>query len=406
MPRSPKVLYVIPQFPKLTETAVMNELRLLLALGVDVLPAALGRGDRHVRVPGPIKARLKYLPGFGWWGGWFSPVARSLALAMLYPHVSASVRSVMKERHVPSRFTAGVRALTDYAREQGANVMHVQFGNAARLCAPAAMLAGVPLVTSFRGWDAHAYPLANPGIYRGFFDVTALNLVRCQSMGRRLVRLGCDPAKLRVHHSGVDVENIPFKPERPAPSGGPFRLLLVGRLVDKKGVPAAIGAVRRCLDDGLNVELRVIGDGPKREDIEQLLENIEVEDSVQLLGARDHDDVIREMHECHIFVLPCKRAWDGDREGIPNAIMEAMAAGMPVISTVHEGIPECVEHGKSGLLVKERDVPALAEAIKELCARPEAWRPMAEAARRKIESDFNARVQAEKLKQIYEEVIS
>ena len=404
-----RIAYVVPEFPKLSETAILNEVVALLEAGVDLRVFSFGRPREKHQHPRSketsLRSRVHYITRFGWARGRGMAALRSIGCVLRYPNQSAQVRSYMREHKIPARYLAGLTRLADFVQMSDANLVHVQFGHAARLIAPLTEWLGLPLLVSFRGWDASSYPAQMRGAYAAMFRESRLVLPRCESMADDLAGLGCPRQKLVVHHSGIHLDSFPFI-NRPKVEHGKVRLLTVGRLVDKKGMPVAIGALRRCLRARPNVaELRVIGAGPKEGDLRQLVGNLRLEHHVKFLGEKTQEEVADEMARSHLFVLPCQQAWDYDREGIPNAIMEAMASGLPVLSTRHAGIPECVEHGKTGLLVPEKDVDALADAMMELIDAPDRWKVMGRAGRRRIETEFNAKRQAERLVDIYRDVV-
>lgn len=184
-----------------------------------------------------------------------------------------------------------------------------------------------------------------------------------------------------------------------------MRILFVGRLVEKKGILEAIAAFAQARQRCPNIQLRIVGDGPLRERVAQTIIINDVMESVVMLGQRPHAEVVHEMSQAHLFILPCRTAADGDKEGIPNALMEAMASGLPVLSTHHAGILECVEEGVSGFLASEGDVDELATGLIWLVQHPERWSDMGRAGRAKIEAEFNRDIQAQRLLALYEEII-
>jgi colanic acid/amylovoran biosynthesis glycosyltransferase len=149
------------------------------------------------------------------------------------------------------------------------------------------------------------------------------------------------------------------------------------------------------------VQFEVFGDGPLRGSLEALISELDLCDRVTLHGFATQPEVIRAIQRSHIFILPSVTASDGDEEGTPTAIIEAMASGLPVVSTQHSGIPEQVEDGVSGFLVPERDASALANALKELLQKPAGWSTMVSAARRRAEHSFDSRALARDLLTLY-----
>ena len=140
---------------------------------------------------------------------------------------------------------------------------------------------------------------------------------------------------------------------------------------------------------GRKIHFTIVGDGHLRQQIEGKIADCRIQDAVTLYGWRDHDEIMRLLDESHILIAPSITADDGDQEGIPNVLKEAMATGLPVLSTWHSGIPELVEDGVSGYLVPERDVGALSDRLISLCDHPERWAEMGQHGRKKIEDEFD-----------------
>lgn len=206
----------------------------------------------------------------------------------------------------------------------------------------------------------------------------------------RLAALGAPEARMAVHRMGVDLSQFSFRPP-PQRGRAPFRLVTVCRLVEKKGTEYLLHALSLLGRDrsDLDVTLDVIGDGPLRGRLETLAVDLGLGDRVRFHGALPHEAVTNHLAAADAFVLPSVVAADGDMEGIPVALMEAMASGLPVISTRHSGIPELIEHGVTGYLADERDAEGLARVLETLVVSPEQRLAIARAARAKVERDFN-----------------
>ena len=172
---------------------------------------------------------------------------------------------------------------------------------------------------------------------------------------------------------------------------GRVRLATVGRLVEKKGVEQAIRAVSllRRERPELAFTYRVAGDGPLRGHLEALIGSLGLQDCVTLLGACTGREVAALLEDSQLYLQPSVTAANGDMEGIPVSLMEAMAMGLPVLSTRHSGIPELVADGEAGFLVPERDIPALAARLADLAAEPSRWPAMGGAGRLAVEPGFD-----------------
>ena len=184
-----------------------------------------------------------------------------------------------------------------------------------------------------------------------------------------------------------------------------MRLVTVARLVEKKGVAYALQAVARLLRQGTNVSYVIAGDGPLRPDLERLIQDLRLDARVRLLGWVDGEQISRLLKDAHVLVAPSVTAEDGDQEGIPNVLKEAMATGMPVVSTWHGGIAELVEDGVSGFLVAERDVDALTDRLAYLADHVETWPALGRAGRTKVERQFDIERLNDRLVELYRQLL-
>jgi colanic acid/amylovoran biosynthesis glycosyltransferase len=243
------------------------------------------------------------------------------------------------------------------------------------------------LAVAFRGSDVTRYlAQRGSGVYRRVFQNGDLFLPVCQAFARRIEQLGCPPGRIRVHHTGINLGRFPYRP-RQVVIGHPVRVVTVGRLVEKKGIEYALHAVRQLTDHGLDVQYEIIGDGPLRQRLGQQVEQLNLASRVRFAGWQTHAQVLQALERAQILIAPSVRAADGDEEGIPNVLREAMAGGLPVISTHHSGIPELISDGVNGYLVPERDSQTLADRIRHLAGTPETWPRLTAAARQRVEKD-------------------
>jgi colanic acid/amylovoran biosynthesis glycosyltransferase len=248
---------------------------------------------------------------------------------------------------------------------------------------------GGELVVAFRGADTTKYVARRgQGVYARTFREARLLLPVCDFLGRRLVELGAPPERVVVHRTGIDLRRWPFRERHPSASGD-LRLVSVGRLVEKKGIAQVLRALRLLADRGVRARYRVIGDGPLRERLGALALELGVAGQVTFEGRREQEAVREGLEGSDVLVAASVTAGDGDEEGIPNVLKEAMASGMPVVGTTHAGIPELIEHGISGWLVAERDEAELAAALARLAVAPERWPSMGRAGRAKVEREYD-----------------
>ncbi len=217
-----------------------------------------------------------------------------------------------------------------------------------------------------------------------------------------VIDLGCSPEKIIVHYGGVDVNRFRKK----EPDGERIKILMCGRFAEKKGFEYGIRAFAKLGKTHKNIALTLIGYGKLRGKMENLVDSLNLSDRVQFLGMLTHEEVQREMEASDIFLSPNLAARNGDREGIPNTIKEAMATGLPVVSTYHAGIPELVIDGKSGFLVPEKDIDGLVDRLNRLIVHPELWEKLGSRGREVVEEKFNLFKQVRKLEKIYKSLLN
>ena len=227
-------------------------------------------------------------------------------------------------------------------------------------------------------------------VYTPLFEKADLLLPISGLLEKQLIELGCSPNKIQVHRMGIDVEQFKFKPKH-FPEDGRIRLVSVARLVETKGIEYGIRALQAVIEHYSRVEYSVIGDGPLMPELSLLIQELELGKSVKLLGWRQQDEVINILENSHILIAPSVTSSNWDMEGIPVVLMEAMASGLPVISTWHSGIPELITSGQSGFLVPERNVSELAAQILKLIQQPETWSQLGQVARAKVIEDYETK---------------
>ncbi len=188
-------------------------------------------------------------------------------------------------------------------------------------------------------------------------------LVTCTETGHRaLSALAPAPEKTALVYHGLDFSRFPEPPARSTRAQGPFTLLSVGRLVPKKGYAGLIEALGQLPKD-LDWRLRQVGGGPLKDALQAEAKRLGIAERITWLGARPQETVLEEYRGADLFILNSRIAEDGDRDGLPNVLMEAQSQRLPVIATNLAGIPELVIDGETGMLVPADDASALAQAI-------------------------------------------
>jgi len=211
----------------------------------------------------------------------------------------------------------------------------------------------------------------------------------------------------QIVHCGIDVEKFGFTRWQPHPDvvyrngdGQSRRIICVARLERKKGLDVAIEAAALMRQSNVQFLFEIIGDGPERQHLEERIQRLGLQDCVALLGPKPNDQLGLFFSKASVFFMPCVKTQAGDMDGIPVAMMEAMACQVPVVSTRLSGIPELVQHNVNGLLVREKDLSALAEAVTTLLSDPDKVRQFGRAARKQVEQNFNITKTAAQLRQL------
>ena len=300
-------------------------------------------------------------------------------------------------------YRSEARRLFGELRRIEARVLHVYFGHIGVHLLPLLEIADVPVIVSFHGADAQIPP-AHLAPTRRMFKLATLVLVRSESLAERLVALGCPTGKVRVHRTGVPLGEIPAR-VREAPGNGEWRCVQACRLIPKKGLATALTAFAKFAGEHPRATFTIAGEGPQLGALRARARALGIAERVIFTGFLQQDELRALYAESHLFLHPSEVAADGDQEGVPNSMLEAMVSGLPVAATRHGGIPEAVEHGVSGMLVPEKDVAGLAAALRELTASPERYSVMSAAAARRVTAEFDLEVQARRLEALYDEAV-
>ncbi len=293
--------------------------------------------------------------------------------------------------------------LARHLRRYRVHVLHAHYGPQGWELLPLRRTTGLPMITTFYGYDMSTLP--RDGLwrdrYRELFAVGDQFLVEGPHMRTALIRLGCPPEKVQIQRIGIDLALIRFRLRTP-PVGRTAQLLFCGRLTEKKGLPDALEAMAAVRVRHPQLEMSIIGDGEERPHVEQLISSRRLTDCVRLLGFQPYDLVRRELAAADILLAPSRVASNGDTEGgAPTILLEAQAAGLPVIATTHADIPYVVVPGKSALLAPEGDPDALASCLDILLKNPERWAEMGRAGRQHVEREHDVRIAAAGLEEIY-----
>ena len=295
-----------------------------------------------------------------------------------------------------------MHAITKVLAREDARLLHIFFGHIAVHLLPLIRTWPKPRVVSFHGADV-LVDMEKPA-YRRITEemlgsVTRV-FVRSNSLQRAVAELGCDETKIDVVRTGIPLQEFPFR-ERRFPTDGKWRFLQASRLVQKKGIATALHAFTAFLSHYPEATLTIAGEGPMLDELKELTRKLKIADRVDLPGFVSQDKLHELYYASHIFLHPSETGSDGNQEGIPNSMLEAMATGLAVFATNHGGIPEAIQNGVSGILVPERDYNALSRALLDSVKDSNLLARLARTGANVVAEKFDQQDQIRRLEEIY-----
>jgi Glycosyltransferase len=404
-----KILFFVGEFPKLSQTFILSQITGLIDAGHDVRIIAKRRAPGQKVHEDVQNYRLDERTIYYDADGGNSKLQKAA-------HFLRSMVILTASRLLDKKYR-GSAPLTDLLRYpnlvflirtlnridlRDCDVILAHFGPnglLARKCIGLGLLQG-RLFTVFHGYDMLRY-INEKGedAYQDLFQSGSVLLPISERWKKRLIALGADPTRIRVHHMGIDLSRFTAYPAKPAQE---TLIVSAARFVEKKGLEYGIEAVAKLIAQGYRVRYAIAGDGPLAAELKELIDRLHLSDHVQLLGWKTQEEWIAIMKEAQIVLAPSVTGRDGDMEGIPVQLMEAMAMEKLVVSTIHSGIPELIEAGVSGYLVEERSPEQLARVIIQIINTPETWDKMTRRARLTVEQQFNCDRQNRRLIEIME----
>lgn len=393
-----RVTYLAPEIPALSATFVYEELHALERRGVTVQPVSVHAPGSLAQGEFDLIRRAVVLYGRAKWHMIFSGMAR-------LPSQSGSIRALqwlLRDMYsckflgdawkLAFQFLAAVR-LADVMREQHCTHLHIHFAHVpTQIGMYAAAMAGIPFTVM-----AHANDIFERGLLLRQKAERAKKFLTISEHNRKyLLSLGLPDEKLAVVRCGVSFHAPAVWPQ---PCQKPrYRLGTLGRLVEKKGIDVLL----RAIAEVGSVHLTIAGDGPLRGELESLVKELGIESSVEFFGSISHHEVTSWLSELDVFVLACKQDRNGDMDGIPVVLMEAMSQGVPVISTRLSGISELVMHESTGLLAAPGDSVDLAKQIKYMLGSAELRTQLALQAKEHVQLEFGQSVNIDRLLGFFE----
>jgi len=408
-----KIAFIVNRFPILSQSFILNQITGLLDRGHEVDIFSNLPGDEPV-----IHADVKKYGLLNRTHYYFRDLPSNqllkslciLGLAVKYccrrPRAIAKVLNL--KRHKKGFFEKTLSAASSFLDKGPYDIVHCHFGPNGILGVILKDIGAIngKVVTSFHGYDISKYIKKNgAGVYKKLFSKGDKFLPVSKLWKERLIELGCPGEKILVHRMGIDTNKFSILPQE-RQNNNKIVLLSIARLVEKKGISYAIVAVSRLMKRYASIEYRIVGDGPLKVNLEYMTIELNAQDNVKFLGWKQQEEVITLLKDTDIFLAPSVTGKNGDVEGIPIVLMEALALGLPVISTQHSGIPEIIDDGKSGFLVPERDSDAIAEKLEFLLKHRETGKEMGKYGRIAMEEYYNIDKLNDKLVNIYNQLLA
>lgn len=395
---SVKTAYILKRYPRLTETFILNEIRAMERLGarLELFSLLPPEPPPHHPMVAEVKAPLHLVPQIGQ-ERWLEVIRAHLRCLGRAPHryayalVCATVWSVMapSPRSVWKQFMRG-GFVADRCRKNSIEHIHAHFANApAAVARFASLLSGITYSFTAHAKDLYLTP---PRVIQRRARAATF-VATCTGYNAEYLRrlLPDTPGKIHLVYHGIDLAQFSHAATAPPTqaSDEPPLILAVGRLVPKKGHEDLIRACKRLSCRNRRFRCLIVGDGPLRAELQKHIFDEGLDGLVTLKGAMTHADLIALYRHAAVFALAPKIMGDGDRDGIPNVIVEAMAMGVPVVATCISGIPELVIPGKTGILVPPEDPMQLADAIEMTLGDHITACQRAAAARQRLEDEFD-----------------
>jgi colanic acid/amylovoran biosynthesis glycosyltransferase len=404
-----RIAFLVNDFPAFSETFILDKITVLLDLGHDVDIYALNHyeGPEHSEVKRyKLIERTHFLK---------KPATKRgriwMALLQVFSetirHPVALLSSISGGSYRAELLT-GLHMLKvlESLNKNGNyyDIIHCHYGTIGRQFLLLKRAFRTKFIVSFYGHDLFCFGDRARKAYRALFRMADLVTANSKYTERCLIALGCHNDKIIRLHDVIDFNKYSFKVKTIEP-GSTIKVLTVARLHESKGLEYSIRAIAK-LASIYPIKYEIVGEGPERPHLEDLISKLDLSGVVFLTGALERKEVVERMHDSHIFILPSVTTRNGLQESGGGAAREAQACGMPVVASNIGGIPEGVEDGKSGFLVPECDVDALAEKVEFLVNHPEIWPEMGRAGRKIVKERFDINEMKIKLTQIYYDMLN
>ena len=383
VPDEPRVAYVLKMYPRYSETFIVNEILAHEAAGLDIEIFSLRSPvDTHFQdIISLVRSPVNYVPAdtpraAAFWSALGGAAADLTELWSTIGEFAAD--------EVGDVFQAVL--LAQAARRKRITHFHAHFGTiATEVARIAGRLAGIPYTFTAHAKDIFHSSVSDADMRRKLRDARAVITVSDYNLRYLRERHGKSASRVRRIYNGLDLARFPYSPR----ADRACDIVAVGRLVEKKGFGDLITACAILRDRGNPIVCRIIGAGELEVDLRESIRALALDESVVIVGPCPQGIVLDEMKRARILVVPCVEGCDGNRDGLPTVLLEAMALGTPCVGTPIGGIPEVIEHEETGLLSPAGDPAALADQIARLLGDERLRLRVSENARRRVEAEFD-----------------
>lgn len=397
-------------FPSLSETFILNQITGLIEMGHEVDIFSVSRSDekkRHASIDKfHLMSRVTYFPKIPKNKLFRFIKGKFLFIRYFFRDPKKLLRSVNIFKRDKDFLSLKILYYIIPFLGKRYDIIHSHFGNIGIIGSylKKGLVRG-KLVTVFHGYDLSEFlDLYGTKIYNSLFRYCDLCLPISEYWKEKLLDLGCDRKKIKVHRMGIEPSKISsatiIKKKRK------IKLLTIGRLVEKKGHKYSIEAVSDLINEKIDLDYTIAGGGPLLESLKKQVSILKKENKIKFAGECSKEEVKELYKKSDIFILHSITPPSGDKEGIPVVLMEAMAAGLPVISTLHSGIPELVINKKNGFLVEEKNVNSIKERIEYLAKNRKECERMGNNGIELVRDEYNINKQNKKLEKIFTELMN
>jgi glycosyltransferase involved in cell wall biosynthesis len=406
-PEPLRVGFVVKRYPRYSETFIVREILAHEQAGLAIeIFAMRPPNDGHfqdliARVRAPVN--YLYFPAEGLLPEQLSAVmlrANSFWEALsktstVLPRFWSALEGVRQEE--ASNIYQGAQ-LAYQVRQKGIQHLHAPFANEpATVARLGARFAGVSFSFTARAKDIFHETVQPDNLRNKLKDAAAVVTVSDYHVNYLRSTYGPLAARVQRIYNGLDLEEFPYQ----SPLDRPPLVVAIGRLVEKKGFADLLQACALLSGRVPSFTCQIFGSGVLKTELRAQIERLGLRGRVEMMGPRPQGEIIKAVQGAAVLAAPCIVCKDGDRDGLPNVIQEALALGTPVVSTNVTGIPEVVRHGETGLQIPQHDPPALARALERLLADGELRVRLATAARRLIETEFDIRRNTERRRALF-----